>query len=462
MELLFASGMAWFTFAFWDYLDVDEGKESHYRWLIGWVAKGFVLPSLFWILVATGLLPVFPFPPPISPSGPGIPGAFQRVLAAGPGLVVIGTYWLAFAMVEFFWRLAPRLPDWRELLCYAGLWAVLVSPIGVFILSAYGWLGVGAVVSLWLAPQIIQLSRCPPPLVKKPMYSRAVALMKRGKYADAEWEVIQELEKCQDDFTGWMMLAELYATRFQDLRSAEQTISDLCAQPNTTPSQAAVAIHRLADWQLQLADDPEAARMVLREIGRKYPGSHLAFMAEQRAALLPATREALIERRQVKKLALPAAQVTLEEASKPQRPELDKTEAAGLANHFSAQLAANPNDVPAREAFARVLAENLDQAKLGVEQLELLLAMPTPAASQKATWLLLQAAWQLRYLRDSAAAKVVLNRLVAEYPKLPQGFSAQRKLSRLNVEDRYRQLRQTGGIRLPDLTLDAAPRPQVQ
>jgi TolA-binding protein len=350
-------------------------------------------------------------------------------------------------------RLVRRLPDWRELLIYAGGWLLLTAPFTAFLLYSYRWGGAGAAVSLWLVPQVMLLANCIPPRTIIPMYSKAVAMMKRGKYADAEWAVIQELEKCEDDYTGWMMLAELYATKFNDLPAAVQTISDLCEQPGTSPTQAAMALHRLADWQLQLAHDPAAARIVLGEISRKYPGTHLAFMAGQRSQQLPATREALLEQQQqAKKIVVPASQAIYEQAAQPDRPELNHDDAAELANHYSQRLTANPNDVPTREAFARLMAENLGQPAVGIEQLDLLLALPSPADTQKAAWLLLQAAWQLESLGDRAAGEKTLRRLVQEFPKSPQAFSAQRKLRRMEVETRSRQMRLTGGIRLPDLT----------
>ena len=50
-------------------------------------------------------------------------------------------------------------------------------------------------------PSILHVKPTPP------MYARAIARMKFGKYSEAELEIIRELEKCEDDFEGWMMLA---------------------------------------------------------------------------------------------------------------------------------------------------------------------------------------------------------------------------------------------------------------
>src|SRR5205823_9910134 len=129
-----------------------------------------------------------------------------------------------------------------------------------------GWMAAGFATVGWLLP--IANSSLPLMATKPigPMYSRAIAKMKMGKYDDAEWEVIQQLEICEDDFEGWLMLAELYANHFADLAGAERTIKDICSDPNVSPSQLSIALHRLADWHLKPGDDPVAARRALEEI----------------------------------------------------------------------------------------------------------------------------------------------------------------------------------------------------
>ncbi len=86
-----------------------------------------------------------------------------------------------------------------------------------------------------------------------------------------------------------MMLAELYANQFHDLAEAEKTILDLCAESSATLPQISIALNRLADWQLNLREDPLAARRVLEEICRRMPGTLLALTARNRINQLPAT-----------------------------------------------------------------------------------------------------------------------------------------------------------------------------
>ena len=97
-------------------------------------------------------------------------------------------------------------------------------------------------------------------------------------------------------------MAELYAKHFHDLPAAEQTVLDLCLQPNLHPSQIGVALNRLADWHLHLGNNPEAARRTLQVVCDQFPETHMSHMARQRIAQLPATREEWAEQRQGKRI----------------------------------------------------------------------------------------------------------------------------------------------------------------
>lgn len=97
-------------------------------------------------------------------------------------------------------------------------------------------------------------------------------------------------------------------------------------------------------------------------------------------------------------------------------------------------LRRDPNNAPARERLARLLAEHLDRPDLGIEQANLLLDMPDQPEARRAEWLGLIAAWQIRYRHDSDAARVILERLVREFPQTPQALAARRRLQLLDAE----------------------------
>jgi tetratricopeptide (TPR) repeat protein len=280
------------------------------------------------------------------------------------------------------------------------------------------------------APNILRVKKTPP------MYARAIAKLKFGKYNEAELEIIRELEKCEDDFDGWMMLAELYARQFNDVNEAEQTVLEICDQPRTTPSQISVALHRLSEWHLNLADDPDRARRALQMICDRLPGTHLAHMAQLRIQQLPGTIEALHEMRHPKPIPVPAYNPRLAALRAASEAAQAKKEAAELANRCVETLTKDPNDVPAREELAHLLAEHLNQAEQGLEQITLLLNMPEQPAAKRAEWLSLAAAWQISHRGDFDTGRKILERVVREFPESPDALAARRRLQALDLEYR--------------------------
>ena len=109
-----------------------------------------------------------------------------------------------------------------------------------------------------------------------------------------------------------------------------------------------------------------------------------------------------------------------------------------LANECVEKLKHDPNNVPAREKLARLFAEQLDRADLGIEQINLLLEMPDQEEGRRAEWWGLIAAWQLKYRQDPDAARQILERLVREFPHTPQALAAQRRIRLIDAEQRGR------------------------
>jgi hypothetical protein len=239
------------------------------------------------------------------------------------------------------------------------------------------------------------------------------------------------------------MLADLYANQFNDLPAAEKLIHDTCEHPGTTPSNFAVACHRLADWQLKLAQDPDAARASLVEICHRFPRSHLDHMARLRINQLPPTREAWLEQQAVKKIRFTSLRGSAGNPGATPSVPLSRQEAFERSQQCVERLQSNPDDVATREELARLWAEELGQIEMGVEQLELLLAMRGATRVKAAEWLGLIASWHLKFPPNTAAARAVMERLVRQYPQSPQGLAAQRRLSVMDLEAKMRQAADT-------------------
>src|SRR5205814_5418205 len=120
-----------------------------------------------------------------------------------------------------------------------------------------------------------------------------------------------------------------------------------CDQPKTTASQIAIALNRLADWQLKIAMDPEAARRALLTICERLRNTHMARMAQLRLNQLPRDAEELREQQSAAPIRLPALGDQLDEPLAVDS-QMDRRKAAEMANTFAAKLAEDPNNVPAR------------------------------------------------------------------------------------------------------------------
>jgi uncharacterized protein (DUF1499 family) len=213
-------------------------------------------------------------------------------------------------------------------------------------------------------------------------------------------------------------------------------VLEICNHPKTTPSQLSVALHRLSEWHLNLAQDPDAARRALQMICYRLPGTHLAHMAQLRINQLPETSEQLDELRNPKPIPLPESPNYMEEIIKSRRSELDQEQALEMANSCVEKLTLDPDNVPEREHFARLLAERLHQPEQGLEQLTLLLNLPDQPDAKRAEWLTLAALWHINYRQDADTARNLLERVIREFPQSADALAARRKIQMLDVEYR--------------------------
>ena len=411
--------------------------------LLVWSAKGMALPVGLWAVMNLGICwSLHPFMPEVQAAqniGGDWVAEYLRVL--GMGMFIITSYWAA---VTLGWTVVrtgretegePR-KDFKAL-CWTCSVGLLLPAALMLLLGGLSTLGLaGATILIPLAGYAPAILRPPK---SRPMYARAVARMKFGKYSEAEWEIIRELEKREDDFEGWMMLAGLYANHFNDLPEAEQTILGICDQPRTTAPQLSVALQRLADWHLKLAGDPDAARRALQMICDRLPRTHLARMAQLRMNQLPATAEELREQQSSKPVPLPALGDNLDAEPAPSETEAGREQAAALANRCVERLQQDPNHVGAREKLARLFAERLDRAESGIEQLMLLLNLPDQPEARRAEWLGLIAAWHLKYRHDRDSGRKTLERVIAEFPHTPQALAARRRIELMDAETRMRR-----------------------
>ena len=416
-------------------------RSKFHRWFIAWAIKGLFVPTLLWVLFDGGIFDCFPpFTPEVEFAR--LAGHWFKAICdvVTIGLFIIGSYWAAMTSAWLLAVLAQQTEHQREFKQCVLIWSAFLAPVAVLVTFSFGWQFAGVGATLWFLPIIQQVLTLQPQQTLRPIYSEAIAKLHFDKHEEAESAVLKELEKCEDDFDGWLLLAELYANHFQDLAGAEEIIRQTCDHPKTTPSQIAVAFHRLADWHLKLANDPQAARRGLWEICRRHPKSHLDRMARLRIEQIPLSKEEFIEHQTPKPIPLPAHYVQPDESPAPPATGLIREQAVARARSCVERLKKNPDDIALREDLARIFAEQLDAVDQGLEQLELLLGMPNQPEKRAAQWLSLMAAWQFAYKKDAPAARKLLERLVRLYPQTPQAFAAQSRLNLMAVESRMRSI----------------------
>ncbi len=422
--------------AVWKCAPVD-GQFPALRAEWPWLAKGLFVPFALWVLMNLGLSDELqPFMPSIQAvQNAGLPWFPIFLRVALGGLLIISSCWAALTLVWLILRayhgLEADLKFEFRATCFTSVF--LMGIPAAVLLYLGGWSLIGLVVVMLCAPMIGYGAPILHRPKRRPMYSRAVARMKMGDYSDAEQEILRQLEKAENDFDGWMLLAELHATRFKELGEAEKIILDLCVHPDTTPGQTSVALQKLADWQITLAADPEAAARTLQLICDRLPGTHLATMAAARKAQLPSNRE-YHEQRNPKPIPVPVLPSIMSSESSLHAEKLKTNDALAQVNELTEKLTKNPDSISDRERLARLLAEPLGQADLAIEQIELLLDLHNQPGVKRVEWLTLIAGWQLQLQHDEAAASATLAKIIAEFPSSPQAFTAQRRLSLMKAE----------------------------
>lgn len=431
--------LAFFVLIGWHYWEQLHEEEDAWRTFVPWIARGLLFPALVWTAVNLGVF--FDFAP-LLPKAAGTmkKGFLIQTLALmkllPTTIVVMGSVWAA---VTFSWlqsEIVQRIEGRAEYYAQCGFWTLLMTPILVPLVyfDRIEWLGFGVLAVL------IPLTHFTLPLVGSvhvtPLYAQAKAQLKFGKYADAEVEVINQLEKSPEDFEGWMMLAELYASQYHDLREAGLVVRQLCNQPNVTELQISMALNQLADWHLKFESDPVAARRALELICHKLPDTHAARMARLRMRQLPRTRKQYEEGRKRPAIALPAHERADGEQGFYGVPIINEEESQKLAERLQKRLNEDPADVSARERLAVVCATHFQEAGQAIKHLNYLLEHAAPSQKKEVEWLNLLATWQLKYNNDLGSARAALEQIVRKFPKTLDAFNAQRRLHVLELESR--------------------------
>jgi len=292
----------------------------------------------------------------------------------------------------------------------------------------------------------------------QPFYSAAETKRRNGHVPEAIALVRKELEKFPGDFAGVMLLATILVEDMNDLPGAQIALERWMAGPAATPQGKASALTAMADWHLQFAQDPEAARVALERIVQELPNTPVAHQAAQRLAHLPTVEHLMAART--------GAPVNLRPGEKDIGLRKDYTGPAApaspdlgaLADEYVTQLEKYPADTATREKLAVLYAEHYHRLDLAADQLEQLIGFPNETPRHAVEWLNLLADLQIRCGKDLAGAEATLRRIIEQFPNPALAEPAIARLASLQGEMRGGHAAQvkTMGVYEKDLGLKKA------
>ena len=266
-------------------------------------------------------------------------------------------------------------------------------------------------------------------LEPRPLYSRARALVYRGRIQDAVTEIRGQLERFPTDYEGQVFLAELQAGHLNDLPGAQLTIGRLVEQPGHAPPQVAAAWTMLAEWHLKYHQDTAAARGEFEKIVARFPGTPQAQLAEQRLAALPTTAMVLEahDRREVKV----EDHAVAYEMGRPRVKEVTQDSPEEAERKLLDRLERYPGDSVTREQLVRLYADEFGRLDYAVRQLEIMIAAPNQQQRDVVGWLERMADLQQQFGADKATVRRTLMRIRERFPKSSAAERAQNRMFRM-------------------------------
>ncbi|HAB15654.1 MAG TPA: hypothetical protein PLX89_24550 [Verrucomicrobiota bacterium] len=334
---------------------------------------------------------------------------------------------LAFGLIVFVFReFGPILT----------LFVVLV--VGIIL----GVMWVPTLVSIALNPLSNSLTGGTEPVEKRPYYSRAVGLRKRGEFQTALEAVQDELTRFPGDADGMLLRAQILADDLKDPLGAVETLRQMADTPGRSAEEQCLALNHLADVQWKHLKDAEGSRATLEQIVTGFPESSAAQMARQRLAHLAGTiarSDSVANARLV--VTEHTERIGLREdlgASK-----LVETDGNVAAAELVAHLAEHPQDWEARERLARLYVEPLGRIDLATDELERLLSETQVPVRHVIRWYNELADLQLKAADGVPAARLTLERIVKRFPNSPWAAQAEARLRHLVWDERAKHTTRT-------------------
>ena len=275
----------------------------------------------------------------------------------------------------------------------------------------------------------------------KPEYGIANARRKRGQYVEAIEAVDEQLVKHPGNFDGLMLKATIQAENLGDLPAATATIQEILSDPEQLNYRLPVALNKMAEWQLAIAGDPDAARRTLQQIQTALPNSRAAQLAAQRLASLDSSEESESDVVDFNE----SYQNLVEESAEkddftsplelPKAIELNRQQVGEEALQTCLRrVEMHPDSISNREELAALYLDHTKQPAMALRQYEHLLALSGTTIHQKTAWLNKLADIQVKSGESYETIRATLERVVALDPRAAPAARAQQRISYLHIE----------------------------
>ncbi|MGO8931559.1 MAG: outer membrane protein assembly factor BamD [Limisphaerales bacterium] len=277
--------------------------------------------------------------------------------------------------------------------------------------------------------------------IPHPAYSIAQAKQKKGLYLEAIAEIRKQLERFPTDVEGQLLLAQIQAEDLKDLQAAELTVERFCAQPGHAPQNIVFALYSLADWNLQIAQDGEAAQRHLQRVIDLFPESEFALGAAHRIAHL-GDADMWLGSHDEKKFIVPEGVRNLgllrdQDHLRPAEATPEEV-AAACVKH----LERHPLDTEAREKLAVIYVDHYRRLDLATGELEQMIQQPNQPGRLVVHWLNVLADLQIRGGAGLEAVQQTLQRIIDRDPKAAAAEIAQRRLDLVRLEMKPKEMGQ--------------------
>ena len=275
----------------------------------------------------------------------------------------------------------------------------------------------------------------------KPEYGIAIARRKRGRYVEAIEAIDVQLAKYPGNLDGLMLKATIEAENLGDLSAAAATIQETLSDQGQLNYRLPVALNKMAEWQLTIAGDPDAARRTLQQIRTALPNSQAAQLAAQRLASLDSSEEsdsAVVDfNESYQKLVEESAQKDdfTSPLELPKAIELNQQQVHEKAFQTClSRVETHPDSINNREELAALYLGEGKEPAIALKQYEYLLALPGTTIHQKTAWLNKIADIQLKSGESYETISSTLEQIIALDPRAAPAARAQQRISYLPIE----------------------------